>query len=78
MDRYSNILLTLSLLGGETVKLTVVYINNKIPRYKSLNYQTLFVLVFFNGRKGVFMKYKKLYVTLLVLSILLLIIASII
>ena len=38
MDRYSNILLTLSLLGGETVKLTVVDINNKIPRYKSLNY----------------------------------------
>ena len=36
MDRYSNILLTLSLL--EAVKLTVVYINNKIPRYKSLNY----------------------------------------
>ena len=38
MDRYSNILLTLSLLGGEAVNLTVVYINNKIPRYKSLNY----------------------------------------
>ena len=36
MDSYSNILLTLSLLGA--VKLTVVYINNKIPRYKSLNY----------------------------------------
>ena len=36
MDRYSNILLTLSLL--ETLKLTFVYINNKIPRYKSLNY----------------------------------------
>ncbi len=38
MDRYSNILLTLSLLGGGAVNLTVVYINNKIPRYKSLNY----------------------------------------
>ena len=35
MDKYI-FLLTLSLL--ETVKLTVVYINNKIPRYKSLNY----------------------------------------
>ena len=38
MDRYSNILLTLSLLGGGAIKLTVVYINNKIPRYKSFNY----------------------------------------
>ena len=37
MDRYSNILLTLSLLGGWAVKLTVVYINNKILRYASLN-----------------------------------------
>ena len=37
MDRYSNILLTLSLLGGGAVKLTVVYINNKIPRHASLN-----------------------------------------
>ena len=35
MDKYI-FLLTLSLL--EAVKLTVVYINNKIPRYKSLNY----------------------------------------
>ena len=38
MDKYSNNLLTVCLLGGGAVKLTVVYINNKIPRYKSLNY----------------------------------------
>ena len=35
MDKYI-FLLTLSLL--EAVKLTVVYINNKIPRYKSLSH----------------------------------------
>ena len=38
MDSYSNILLTVCLLGGGAVNLTVVYINNKIPRYESLNY----------------------------------------
>ena len=37
MDKYI-FLLTVCLLGGGAVKLTVVYINNKIPRYKSLNY----------------------------------------
>ena len=36
MDKYI-FLLTVCLLGG-AVKLTVVYINNKIPRYKSLSH----------------------------------------
>ena len=38
MDRYSDIFVNRMFTRGGAVKLTVVYINNKIPRYKSLNY----------------------------------------
>ena len=39
MDKYSNIFVNRMFTRGGAVKLTVVYIiNNKIPRYKSLNY----------------------------------------
>ena len=38
MNKYSNIFVNRMFTGGGAVKLTVVYINNKIPRYKSLNY----------------------------------------
>ena len=47
MDRYSNILLTLSLLGGGAVKLTVVYINNKRPRCKKFKLLNSFCLCIF-------------------------------
>ena len=38
MDRCSSIFVNRMFTRGGAVKLTVVYINNKIPRYKSLNY----------------------------------------
>ena len=37
MNKYSNIFVNRMFTRG-AVKLTVVYINNTIPRYKSLNY----------------------------------------
>ena len=47
MDRYSNILLTVCLLGGGAVNLTVVYINNKIPRCKKFKLLNSFCLGIF-------------------------------
>ena len=46
MDKYI-FLLTVCLLGGGAVKLTVVYINNKIPRCKKFKLLNSFYLGIF-------------------------------